>query len=138
MVCYMKKGIFLLNEFLTFVNVVCLVHEQLGWMDEGCDVRFKGRIDIGSSNGPRMKTMSPVCDKKEWTTYVDVMMKSEIHGIELVARMVALNDVGDKSSRSPTLPEAVDEQHVECGVVLMEPSQETMPNTDAEEPPVHC
>jgi hypothetical protein len=36
-------------------------------------------------------------------------MKSEIHGIELVARMIARNDIGDKSSRLPTLPKAVDE-----------------------------
>ena len=49
----------------------------------------------------------------------------EIHGIELVARKIAQNDVGHESSRSPTLPEAVDEQHVECGVVLTQPSQET-------------
>jgi hypothetical protein len=46
--------------------------------------------------------------------------------------MIARNDVGDESSRSPTLPEAVDEQHVECGIVLTQPSQETQ---DAEEPP---
>jgi hypothetical protein len=72
-----------------------------------------------------MKMMSPVYDEKEWTAYVGVVMKSDIHGIELVARLVARNDVGDKSSRSPTLPEAVDEQHVECGVVLTQPSQET-------------
>jgi hypothetical protein len=72
-----------------------------------------------------MKTMSPVCDEKEWTTYVGVMMKSEIRGIELVVRKIARNDVGDESSRSPTLPEAVDEQHIECGIVLTQPSQET-------------
>jgi hypothetical protein len=30
------KEAFLLNEFLTPVNVVCLVREQLGWMIEGC------------------------------------------------------------------------------------------------------
>jgi hypothetical protein len=45
-----------------------------------------------------MKTMSLVCDEKEWTTYVSVVMKSEIRGIELVARMVAQNDVGDENS----------------------------------------
>jgi hypothetical protein len=72
-----------------------------------------------------MKTMSPVCDEKEWITYVGVMIKSEIRGIELVARKIARNDVGDESSRSPTLPEAVDEQHIECGIVLTQPSQET-------------
>jgi hypothetical protein len=55
-----------------------------------------------------MKTISLIYDE-EWTAYVGVMMKLEIHGIELVARMVAWNDVGDESSRSPTLPEAVDE-----------------------------
>jgi hypothetical protein len=93
----MKKEIFLLNEFLTFENLVGLVRERLGWMDEGCEVCFEGRIDIGSSNGPRMKTMSPVCNEKEWTTYVGVVMKSEIHGIWLVVRMVAQNDVGDES-----------------------------------------
>jgi hypothetical protein len=53
--------------------------------------------------------MLPICDENEWTTYVGVVMKSEIHGIELVAIKVARNDVTDKSSRSSTLPEAVDE-----------------------------
>jgi hypothetical protein len=72
-----------------------------------------------------MKTMSLVCDEKEWTTYVSVVMKSEIRGIELVARMVAQNDVGDENSRSSTLSEAVDEQHIECGIVLTQSSQET-------------
>jgi hypothetical protein len=58
------------------------------------------------------------------------VMKSEIHGIELVARMVARNDVGNESSWSPTLPEAVDEQHVEYGVVLTQLSQKTWGDTD--------
>jgi hypothetical protein len=118
----MKKETFFLNEFSTHANVVCLVRERLGWMDEGCEVWFEGRIDIGSSNGPRMKTMSPVCDEKEWTAYVGVMMKPEIHGIELVVRMVSRNDIGDESSRSSTLPKAVDEQHIECGIMLTQPS----------------
>jgi hypothetical protein len=48
----MKNEIFLLNEFLTLVNVICLVREQLSWMNEGCEAWFKGRIDIRSSNGP--------------------------------------------------------------------------------------
>jgi hypothetical protein len=82
-----------------------------------------------------MKMMPPVCDEKEWTTYVGVVIKLEICGIELVTKLVARNNVGDKSSQSPTLPEAVDEQHVECGVVLTQSSQETQANTDAEEPP---
>jgi hypothetical protein len=34
-------------------------------------------------------------------------MKSEIHGIELIAKMVGQNDVGDKSSLSPTLHNTV-------------------------------
>jgi hypothetical protein len=105
----MKNETFLLNEFLTLANMVCLVRERLAWMDKGCEVRFEGRIDIGLSNGLRMKTMSPVCDEKELITYVGVMMKLEMRGIELLARMVAWNDVGDESSRSLTLLEAVDE-----------------------------
>jgi hypothetical protein len=103
------KETFLLNDFLTLTNVVCLVRERLGWMDEDCEVWFDAQIDIGSSNVPRMKTMSLVCDENEWTTYIGVVMKSEIHGIELVARKVAWNDVVDESSRSLTFPEAVDE-----------------------------
>jgi hypothetical protein len=58
------------------------------------------------------------------------MIKSEIHGIELVERKVAQNDFGDQSSRLSTLPEAVDEQHVEFGVILTQPSQETQADTD--------
>jgi hypothetical protein len=103
----MKKETFLLNKFLTPANVVHLVREHLGWMDKGCEVRFEGRIDIRSSNGPRMKTMSLVCDEKEWIAYVDVVIKSEIRGIELVVRMVAWNDVGDQRSQSLTLHEVV-------------------------------
>jgi hypothetical protein len=61
-------------------------------MDEVCDVRFKGQIDIRSSNGPRMKTMPLICIE-EWTVYVGVVMKSEIHVIELIVRMVAWNDI---------------------------------------------
>jgi hypothetical protein len=130
----MKKEIFLWNEFPTHANVVCLVREQLGWTDEGCEVWFDGCIDIGSSNGPWMKTISLVCDEKESTAYVGVVMKSEIRGIELVARMVARNNVCDESSWTSTLPEAVDEQHVECGILLTQPSQETQDDT-VEVPP---
>jgi hypothetical protein len=61
-------------------------------------------------------------------------MKSEIRGIELVTRMVARNDVGDENSRSLTLPEAVNEQHVKYGVVLTQPSQKTQADTGAKEP----
>jgi hypothetical protein len=85
----MKKATFLLNEFLTLENLAGLVRERLSWMDECCEVCFEGRIDIGSSSGPRMKTISPVCNETEWTTYVRVVIKSEIHGIELVTRMVS-------------------------------------------------
>jgi hypothetical protein len=59
------------------------------------------------------------------------MMKLEIHEIELVTRMVAWNNVGDESSWSSTLPEMVNEQQVECGVVLTQPSQKTLADTDA-------
>jgi hypothetical protein len=43
----MMKETFLLNEILILTNVVHLVHEWLTWMDEGCEVRFEGQIDIG-------------------------------------------------------------------------------------------
>jgi hypothetical protein len=69
--------------------------------------------------------VSPMCNKNEWTVYVGVMMKSEIRRIELVARMVGRNDVGEESSRSPTLLEVADEQDVKYGVVLTQPSKET-------------
>jgi hypothetical protein len=49
-------------------------------MDEGFEVSSKGQIDIGSSNGPRIEMMSPMCNE-EWITYVRVMMKSKIHEI---------------------------------------------------------
>jgi hypothetical protein len=130
----MKKETFLLNEFSTLTNVVHLICERLCWMDEGYEVWFEDRIDIGSSNGPRMKMMSLVCDEKEWTAYVDVVMKLEIHGIELVARMVARNDVDDESSQSPTLPKVIDEQHVKYDVIVTQSSQETQADTDPEEP----
>jgi hypothetical protein len=60
------KETFLLNNFLTLENVIGWVRERLGWVDLGCEVHLKGQIDIGSSNDPRMKMMSPVCNEKEW------------------------------------------------------------------------
>jgi hypothetical protein len=54
-----------LNEFSTIANVVRLVREWLGWMGEDCEFRFKVRIDIGLSNNPPMKIMSPICDENE-------------------------------------------------------------------------
>jgi hypothetical protein len=72
------KEIFLLNEFLTLTNVVRLVRDRLGWMDESCEIQFEGCIDIGSNNGSRMKTMSPVREKNEWTSYVHVVMKLDV------------------------------------------------------------
>jgi hypothetical protein len=51
-VCWNEEGDFLLNEFPHLENLVGLVREWLGWMDEGFDLRFEGRIDIGSSNDP--------------------------------------------------------------------------------------
>jgi hypothetical protein len=121
----MKNETFLLNEFLTLKIFIGLVRELLGWMDEGCEVCFESRIDIGSSNDLRMKTMSPVCNEKESIAYIGVMMKSDICGIELVVGMVVWNDIGDESSWLLTLPEAIDEQDIICGVVLTQPSQES-------------
>jgi hypothetical protein len=74
-----------------------------------------------------MKMMSLICDEKEWTAYVGVVMTSEIHRIEFVARMVAQNDVADESSQSLTLPKVVDEQHIECGIVLTQLSKKLRP-----------
>jgi hypothetical protein len=91
----MKKEIFLLNNFLALKNVVGLVHERLGWMDEGCEVIFKCQIDIGSSNNPRINMMSSVCNENEWTSYIMIVMKLEIRRIKLFARMVVWNHIGD-------------------------------------------
>jgi hypothetical protein len=60
----MKKETFLLNEFPTLANVVHLICEWLGWMDEGREVWFEGQIDITSSNGSRMKTMLTIYDEE--------------------------------------------------------------------------
>jgi hypothetical protein len=65
------KETFLLNEFLTLGNLAGLVRERLSWMKEG----FECRIDLGSSNGPRVKTMSLMCNEKEWAEYVRVMIE---------------------------------------------------------------
>jgi hypothetical protein len=40
----MKKETFLLNEFLTLENLIGLVRERLGWIDEGSEVRFEGQL----------------------------------------------------------------------------------------------
>jgi hypothetical protein len=110
------------------------VREPLGWMDKGRKVCFEGRIDIGLSSDPQIKMISLVCNEKEWTPYVRVVIKSEIRGIELVAKIIAWNDVGDGSSRSPTLLKAIDDEHVECGIVLTQLLQETQDDIDIDDP----
>jgi hypothetical protein len=60
-----KNETFLLNEFLTLANMIYLVRERFDLMDEGSEVQFEGRINIESSNGPRMKMMSLVCNENE-------------------------------------------------------------------------
>jgi hypothetical protein len=58
------KETFLLNEHRTLENLVGLVSKRLGWMGEDSVVRFEGRINIESSKGPRMKTMSLGCNEE--------------------------------------------------------------------------
>jgi hypothetical protein len=70
------------HELLTLANIVHLVRERLSWMDEDCEIRFKDRINIGSSNDTRIKMISSVYDENEWTTYIGVV-KSEIHMIDV-------------------------------------------------------
>jgi hypothetical protein len=48
----------------------------------------------------------------DWTSYVRIVMTSEIHWTEFVVRMVAQNDVGDEYSRLLTLFKADDDKHV--------------------------
>jgi hypothetical protein len=118
----MKKT-FLLNEFLTLGNVVRLVRKRLGWMDECCEVQFEGRIDIGSSNGPWMNTMPLVCDEREWTSYVGVVIKSEIQGMELVGRKVAWNVMLTQSSQET-------QSDTDVAEALFVGSNETMLNVE--------
>jgi hypothetical protein len=58
------KETFLLNEHRTLENLVGLVSKRLGWTGEDSVVRFEGRINIESSNGPRMKMISLVCNEE--------------------------------------------------------------------------
>jgi hypothetical protein len=46
----------------------------------------------------------PICDEKEWITYVGIVMKLEIHKIELVVKMGAYNDVGDEDVKRMYVP----------------------------------
>jgi hypothetical protein len=58
------KETFLLNEHRTLENLVGLVSKRLSWTGEDFVVRFEGRINIESSNGPRMKMISLVCNEE--------------------------------------------------------------------------
>jgi hypothetical protein len=49
----MKKEIFLLNRFLTLTNVIRLVQERLGWMDECCDYGLNVKLISGRAMAPR-------------------------------------------------------------------------------------
>jgi hypothetical protein len=83
-----------------------------------------------------MKMMSVMCNEKEWTAYIGVVLKSGIRVIELVATRVGRDVIGDESAPSPTLPKAVDEQSVECAVVLTQLWQSLDDEGIADKPPL--
>lgn len=81
----MKEEVLLFGETPSLASLTIRVRDRLGWTDGG-EVSFEGRIDVGSSNGPRMKIMAPVGSEEEWQALVEIVMRSEVRVIDLVAR----------------------------------------------------
>ncbi|XP_062192984.1 uncharacterized protein LOC133896404 [Phragmites australis] len=60
--------------------------ERLRWTEQGVDVSFEGRIDVGSSNGPRIKMKPPIGYDSEWKAYVKIVMDSKVRVMDLIVR----------------------------------------------------
>ncbi|TVT97098.1 hypothetical protein EJB05_57669, partial [Eragrostis curvula] len=87
----MREDVFLFVETPTLCIVASRVRQCLGWIEEGVKLDFEGRIDVGSSNGPRMKIMAPVGSEEEWQAYVEIVMNSEVRALDLVVRKVVVD-----------------------------------------------
>jgi len=56
---------------------------KLGWNDVDF-VQCQGLIDVGSTNGPRIKRLLPILSELEWTHYKAVVLASEVCSLDLV------------------------------------------------------
>ena len=60
----MVEDVMLFNSSPTFANLVDRVKERLHC--QGVSVTLDGVVDVGSSNGPRVKRMAPISTERDW------------------------------------------------------------------------
>jgi hypothetical protein len=51
---------------------------RLGWSEGDVHVHFEGVIDVGSSQGPRMKRLLKITSESEWNDYKLVVLALEV------------------------------------------------------------
>ncbi|CAN6228060.1 unnamed protein product [Urochloa humidicola] len=73
--------------------IVDRVKERLMWTSEHVDVVIQGVIDVGSSNGPRIKRLISISGQDEWENYMAVVMASEVRALDLFVQKVYMESL---------------------------------------------
>ncbi|KAL6851636.1 hypothetical protein ACP4OV_020200 [Aristida adscensionis] len=85
--------LFFPSRFPTMAELIDRVKDRLGWTAESVVVKVEGRIDVGSSNGPRIQMMAGIGYESEWETYKEVVMASEVRVLDIVVRKEEMDSV---------------------------------------------
>ena len=51
---------------------------RLGWSEGDAHVQFEGVLDVGSSQGPRIKRLLKITSEFEWNDYKAVVLAFEV------------------------------------------------------------
>ena len=72
------------ERFQCFSMLGTRLKESFQWTDEGVDIVMQGVIDVGSSNGPRIKRLVLICGQADWNNYVSIVMETEVRALNLI------------------------------------------------------
>ncbi|CAN6348218.1 unnamed protein product [Urochloa humidicola] len=72
----------------TYSAIVHRMKERLMWTSEHEHLLIQGVIDVGSSNGPRIKRLISISGEDEWENYMAVVMASEVRALDLFVQKV--------------------------------------------------
>jgi hypothetical protein len=99
----MSEELLIFSESPSLSQLVEALKERLRWNVVDMHVQLEGVIDVGSSNGPRIKRLLKISTEAEWNNYKAVVLSSEVRSLDLVVSKES--GVGnDHNEACPTSP----------------------------------
>jgi hypothetical protein len=80
----MFEDVLIFSESPTLTQLVDRVKVRLGWSKGDVHAHFQGVIDVGSSQGPRIKRLLKITSESEWSDYKSVVLASEVRCLDVV------------------------------------------------------